>query len=65
MSQPSPADPRLPAAFLVPGSSSFAEFLAQQSPELLPSRRSLPGGDASALAPHGTTIVAATFTAAS
>ena len=61
MSQPRPADPRLPAAFLVPGSSSFAEFLAQQSPELLPSRRSLPGGDASALAPHGTTIVAATF----
>jgi proteasome beta subunit len=61
MSQPRPADPRLPAAFLVPGSSSFAEFLAQQSPDLLPSRRSLPGGDASELAPHGTTIVAATF----
>jgi len=61
MSQPSPADPRLPAAFLVPGTSSFAEFLAQQSPDLLPSRRPLPGGDASQLAPHGTTIVAATF----
>ncbi len=61
MSQPSPADPRLPAAFLVPGTSSFAEFLAQQSPDLLPSRRPLPGGDASVLSPHGTTIVAATF----
>jgi len=61
MTQPSPADPRLPAAFLVPGTSSFAEFLAKQSPELLPSRRSLPSGEASQLAPHGTTIVAATF----
>src|SRR5574338_613503 len=33
MSQLSPADPRLPAAFLVPGTSSFAEFLAQLSPD--------------------------------
>jgi proteasome beta subunit len=54
-------DPRLPAAYLVPGSSSFAEFLAQQSPDLLPSRRRLPDGPAHDLAPHGTTIVAATF----
>ena len=54
-------DPRLPAAYLQPGTSSFADFLAGQAPELLPSRRSLPQGHAGELAPHGTTIVAATF----
>ena len=55
------SDPRLPAAYLVPGSSSFAEFLSQQAPELLPNRRPLPPGSAAELAPHGTTIVAASF----
>ena len=55
------SDPRLPAAYLVPGSSSFADFLSVQAPELLPNRRSLPAGSAADLAPHGTTIVAATF----
>ena len=54
-------DARLPDAFLTPGTSSFAEFLASVNPELLPARRTLPPGDAAALAPHGTTIVAATF----
>ncbi|MBA3782560.1 proteasome subunit beta [Nocardioides sp. InS609-2] len=54
-------EPRLPAAFLVPGSSSFADFLGQQAPDLLPSRRALPAGSAADLAPHGTTIVAATY----
>jgi proteasome beta subunit len=54
-------DARLPSAYLVPGSSSFAEFLSEQAPELLPSRRSLPTGSAADLAPHGTTIVSATF----
>ena len=43
------------------GTSSFADFLASQAPDLLPSRRSLPPGEAGDLAPHGTTIVAATF----
>src|SRR3954468_2325970 len=52
---------RLPASFMTPGTSSFADFLASQSPELIPSRRSLPQGHATDLAPHGTTIVAATF----
>ena len=52
---------RLPAAFLTPGNSSFAEFLASQAPDLLPSRRRLPEGSAADLAPHGTTIVAAAF----
>src|SRR3954447_4975789 len=54
-------DSRLPASFMTPGTSSFADFLASQSPGLLPSRRSLPQGHATDLAPHGTTIVAATL----
>ena len=55
------SDARLPAAFLTPGTSSFAEFVAGVSPDLLPSRRTLPPGNATELAPHATTIVAATF----
>ena len=51
---------RLPAAFLTPGSSSFIDFLAEHSPDLLPGRRSLPEG-LIVEAPHGTTIVAAVF----
>jgi proteasome beta subunit len=55
------ADARLPSAFLTPGTSSFAEFVGSVSPDLLPSRRVLPAGDAATLAPHATTIVAATY----
>jgi proteasome beta subunit len=40
-----------------PGTSSFAEFLAAASPDLIPGRL----GDVS-MVPHGTTIVAATYT---
>jgi proteasome beta subunit len=54
-------DARLPDAFLTPGTSSFAEFIGSVAPELLPSRRTLPQGSAGDLAPHATTIVAATF----
>jgi proteasome beta subunit len=54
-------DSRLPAAFLQPGVASFADFLAGQAPDLLPGRRAVPQGYAGDLAPHGTTIVAATF----
>ena len=54
-------DPRLPSAYLRPGVSSFADFLADQAPDLLPARRAVPQGNAGDLAPHGTTIVAATF----
>jgi proteasome beta subunit len=61
MSDPRQVDARLPSSFLTPGSSSFAEFLSHQAPELLPARRSLPNGSAADLAPHGTTIVATTF----
>jgi proteasome beta subunit len=56
-----PDGARLPSAYLTPGSSSFTDFLAGQAPDLLPSRRSVPQGHAGDLAPHGTTIVAATF----
>ena len=52
---------RLPPAYLTPGSSSFLEFLNEQAPDLLPSRRAAPTSAAGELAPHGTTIVAATF----
>ncbi|MCX5314150.1 proteasome subunit beta [Streptomyces sp. NBC_00154] len=52
---------RLPAAFLTPGSSSFMDFLSDQSPEMLPGNRHLPPMQGAIEAPHGTTIVAATF----
>jgi proteasome beta subunit len=58
------SEPRLGSlgpAYHASGSSSFADFLSRQAPDLLPSRRSLPEGDAAGLTPHGTTIVAATF----
>jgi proteasome beta subunit len=54
-------DPRLPTSFMTPGTSSFADFLGAEAPDLLPSRRAVPTGSAGDLAPHGTTIVAATF----
>jgi proteasome beta subunit len=54
-------DSRIPGSFMAPGTSSFADFLAAEAPDLLPGRRELPGGSAAGLAPHGTTIVAATF----
>ncbi len=54
-------DSRLPASFMTPGTSSFADFLAGHSPDLLPLRRAVPQGHAGDVAPHGTTIVAATF----
>ncbi|KAK1178008.1 proteasome subunit beta [Streptomyces sp. NBS 14/10] len=52
---------RLPAAFLTPGSASFMDFLSEHQPELLPGKRSLPPVQGVLEAPHGTTIVAATF----
>src|SRR3954464_1373440 len=52
---------RLPESYLTPGTSSFSEFVGAVSPELLPSRMTLPAGSAADLAPHATTIVAATF----
>jgi len=47
---------------MVPGSSSFTEFLSAQAPTLLPSGRALPPG-AAIDAPHGTTIVTLTYAA--
>jgi proteasome beta subunit len=55
------SESRLPLSFMTPGTSSFADFLGVQAPDLLPSRRAVPAGNAGDLAPHGTTIVAATF----
>ncbi|GGO82830.1 proteasome subunit beta [Wenjunlia tyrosinilytica] len=52
---------RLPAAFLTPGSSSFLEFLAEHQPELVPGRLNVAPVKGAVEAPHGTTIVAATF----
>jgi proteasome beta subunit len=49
----------LPSAYLTPGSSSFTDFLRAQAPDMLPSARKLPEGTVQA--PHGTTIVAATY----
>jgi proteasome beta subunit len=49
---------RLPQSFLTPGISSFTEFIGMQSPDLLPSRRTLPGTVTDV--PHATTIVALT-----
>ena len=55
-----------PAAFLAPRIASFSDFLASNSPELLPGARgsSLPSvpGDSDVIKdlPHATTIVAAT-----
>ncbi len=53
--------PRLSSAYLRPGTASFSDFLSAEAPDLLPSRRAVPQGNAGDLAPHGTTIVAATF----
>src|SRR4051794_11325200 len=50
----------LPQPFMAGGSASFTDFLSQQAPGLLPSARSATG-DLSDIAPHATTIVAATF----
>jgi proteasome beta subunit len=55
------AESRLPPAFITPGSSSFADFLAAHSPELLPGRGAASTAPGSVDVPHGTTIVAATF----
>jgi proteasome beta subunit len=54
-------DSRLPDGYMTPGSSSFADFLKASAPDLLPANRTLPATAAADIAPHGTTIVAATY----
>jgi len=61
---------RLPAAFHVPGSSSFTDFVRDHAPDVLPGTRPLPagtvpahgtpfaGGPGAGQPPHATTIVA-------
>lgn len=59
-----PAEPsggRLPAAFLQVGSSSFTDFVGVHAPHLIPGMRSAPGG-VPIDAPHGTTILAVSYT---
>jgi proteasome beta subunit len=54
----------LPPSYLAAGTSSFADFLAVEAPDLLLSGRPTSGGFPTAGvvdAPHGTTIVATTF----
>lgn len=51
----------LPAAYFSTTTSSFAEFLRSQAPDLLPGHRYAGGTAREAEAPHGTTIVAVTF----
>lgn len=53
----------LPASHFMVGNSSFTEFLAAMSPELLPGYRvgSVPAGAEPVVSRHGTTIVAAIF----
>ncbi|POX50398.1 proteasome subunit beta [Streptomyces sp. Ru71] len=51
----------LPPAFMAPETSSFVDFLAAHAPDLLPGNRELPTARAGFEAPHGTTIVAATY----
>jgi proteasome beta subunit len=53
----------LPASHFMVGSSSFTDFLAATSPELLPGYRiaNMPASAEPVVARHGTTIVAATF----
>ena len=50
----------LTSEFFRIGSSSFTDFVARVSPDILPSSRAT-GGGLGDLTPHGTTIVAATF----
>ena len=52
---------RLSGHFTAPGTSSFVEFLRDAAPELLPGNRPLPPGSVADMAPHGTTVIAATF----
>jgi len=53
----------LPKPYTATGNASFADFLAQQAPELLPSARTATGSlvGSAEWAPHATTIVAAAF----
>ena len=52
----------LPPAFLQAGTSSFSDFAEAVAPNVLPGSRSgFTGAATTDLAPHGTTIVAATF----
>lgn len=52
---------RFPSAFFSTGNSSFTDFLASYSPDMLPGHRRPPAGSVGDDLPHGTTIVAVTY----
>jgi proteasome beta subunit len=56
-----PPEARLDRSFFTPGISSFTDFLAMHDPGKLPALRMAQGTAPAFDAPHGTTIVAATF----
>lgn len=58
---PPAADGRLGAAFRDVGGTSFVDFLTAHAPHLLPGGASEVSGASAVAAPHGTTIVAASF----
>ncbi|MFL6240497.1 MAG: proteasome subunit beta [Actinomycetes bacterium] len=60
MSEDLPGIGPLPPIYTRPGLTSFTEFLAAANADLLPHKRQLPDGFV-VDAPHGTTIVAATY----
>ena len=51
----------LPEGTRLSGQASFADYLAETSPELMPGAAQRVAGATADIAPHGTTIVAATF----
>ena len=51
----------LPEGTRLSGQSSFADYLAGHSPDLMPGAAQRLAGGSADIAPHGTTIVAATF----
>ena len=63
MTQQPPPWGGLPPAYMTPGSSSFAQFLTGQAPELLPGHHvgPLTSGVAADQMRHGTTVVATTY----
>jgi len=56
-----PAWGGLPRAYMTPGTSSFAQFLSGQAPDLLPGHHAAATAGLAEQVRHGTTIVAATY----
>ena len=61
MNNQPPAWGGLPRAYMTPGTSSFAQFLSGQAPDLLPGHHAAATAGLAEQVRHGTTIVAATY----